>query len=124
MNSLHKKLMLFAFLVAPMSAAAVETIAENSAEYRCYSQAMIGFDSVINSRLGVLPEHVLKLALLDHDKLTSSQLIYSRPMLKTILDAYLWKDSPHNYAVKVFYHCAQQEGSLKSVQNDWLTVDH
>lgn len=114
MNSLHKKLMLLAFLVAPLNATAFVTVAENSAEYRCYSQAMIGFDSVINSRLGVLPEHILKLAVLDHSKLASSQLIYSRSMLKIIMNAYLWQDSPHNYAVKVFYHCAQQEGSLKS----------
>ncbi len=89
-------------------------------ELPCYSRAMIGFDSVINSRLGVPAEHALELSLLKpvSSSTTSLSKTYSAPMLKTILDAYLWQESPHSYAVKVFYRCAQSQGPMRSAKNE------
>ena len=80
----------------------------------CYGHAMVGLDSVINSRLGVLPEDVLGLASKDplavalHDK-------YSTYLLKIIWNAYLWEGSPHDYAVGVFYRCAKQQGQQTTI---------
>lgn len=124
MQTFVNKLILLSFLVAPINTTAFEALPTNNDEYFCYSQAMIGLDSVINSRLGVPAEHALDLAILNHRRVSPSQLIYSRALLQTILDAYLWQESPHSYAVKVFYRCAREEGQLKSAQNDWFTVDY
>jgi len=117
-------LILLALLATPLASTAFEALPTNDEEYLCYSQAMIGYDSVINSRLGVPAEHALDLAVLNNNKrLSSSQKVYSGALLKTILDAYLWSDDPHSYAIKVFYRCAQEDTKLKSAQNDWITTD-
>ena len=123
METLLKRLFLLSLLITPMTSTAFEVVPANSAESLCYSQAMIGFDSVINSRLGVPPEHALDLAILNQRTVATSERVYSMALLKTILDAYLWEESPHSYAVKVFYRCAQEDTRLKSAQNDFLTID-
>lgn len=75
----------------------------------CYAKAMVGMDSVINSRLGIAPEHALEL---------SRSAIYGTPedpywtnLLTVILDAYLWPGAPHDYAVRVFFACANQKSA-------------
>ncbi len=123
MKTIFNKLILLALFVFPVTSLAFEALPTNDEEYLCYSRAMIGFDSVINSRLGVPAEHALDLAILNHKAVSASQKVYSRALLKTILDAYLWQESPHSYAIKVFYRCAQDETTLKSAQNDWFTID-
>lgn len=93
--------------VMPSYVAAYEYNAFGSDQDDCFAKAMIGMDSVINSRLGVPPEHALDLTVLS--KQTGSQSgEYDNDTLNVILSAYLWKDTPHTYAVKVFFNCAQQ----------------
>jgi len=86
----------------------------NSPEQECFAIAMVGYDSVINSRLGVFPEHALDLARVTHVAERSEDK-YAPFLLKVILDAYLWKDSPHNYAVRTIYRCASEQ-SQKQLQ--------
>lgn len=71
----------------------------------CFSRAMVGMDSVINSRLGVPAEHALALAVRDETG-DNHEAVFDEPLLAMILTAYLWKDSAHSYAIKVFYDCA------------------
>ncbi len=71
----------------------------------CYSKAMIGFDSVINARLGVPAEHALTYTYRSLDA-TPEQVQYLDNILIVVWGGYLWKSSPHNYAISVFYHCA------------------
>ena len=123
MKTITKQLILIGLLILPVTIEAFEALPTNKQEYLCYSQAMIGYDSVINSRLGVPAEHALDLAILTQIPISSTQKRYSKALLKTILDAYLWHESPHSYAIKVFYRCAQNETKLQSVQNDVLTTD-
>ncbi len=68
----------------------------------CFSHAMVGMDSVINARLGVLPEHVVALTAIT----TSASPSFDEPVLTLMLAAYLWQGSPHSYAIQVFYECA------------------
>lgn len=63
-------------------------------ERECYKNAMIGYDSVINSRVGVPAEHAIDL----------TQSTIER---NVIWNAYLWKASPHEYAIKTFSSCIQ-----------------
>src|SRR3569832_2268245 len=86
--------------------------AEPGALY-CYAHAMVGFDSEINSRLGVPAELTVGLASKNPAAAVSHEN-YAQHMAKVVLDAYMWKVSPHDYAVGVFYHCAQHQASLLS----------
>jgi hypothetical protein len=79
-------------------------------EQHCYGLAMVGYDSVINSRLGVPPEHVIGLASLQTVGAESSS--FQPYLLKVVLGAYLWEKSPHNYAVKVMYNCSAQDAAV------------
>ena len=78
----------------------------------CYGLAMVGMDSVINSRLGMHPEHLLHLAVTDPEAtITLPEHLYiperySPLLLKIIYDAFLWEGSPHEYASQVMYTCA------------------
>ena len=83
METLLKRLFLLSLLITPMTSTAFEVVPANSAESLCYSQAMIGFDSVINSRLGVPPEHALDLAILNQRTVATSERVYSMALLKT-----------------------------------------
>jgi len=78
----------------------------------CYGLAMVAMDSVINSRLGVLPEHALQLALVEPGAhITTLEELYladaySPLLLKIVLDAYLWERAPHEYADLVLDTCS------------------
>jgi hypothetical protein len=124
MTRLFNKLILLCLLAIPGYSQALESLPGNDEEYLCYSQSMIGYDSVINSRLGVPAERALDLAVLTHSPgMAARKTYYSKALLKTILDAYLWQGSPHGYAIKVFYRCAQDDTRLRSAQNDWLATE-
>ncbi|MEK7322556.1 MAG: hypothetical protein AABZ84_05705 [Pseudomonadota bacterium] len=97
------------FAVAGPTAAAFDGLPRELDAQLCYGHAMVGFDSVINSRLGVPAENALDLAsknplaVILHEQ-------YSTYLLKVIWGAYLWNGNPHDYAVGVFYRCAEQQG--------------
>lgn len=82
---------------------------------RCFSAAMIGMDSVINSRLGVLPEHGVGISK-RLAEVSGEDSAYSTDLLKTIFDAYMWEGSPHSYAVTVFYQCAQKQSAIHGAE--------
>ena len=84
----------------------------------CFGYAMVGYDSVINSRLGVPAEYALGLALKNPLKTTSDER-YSINVLKTALNAYMWSGSPHDYAVQVMYRCAKAQGNFLDANLDW-----
>ena len=103
-----KEMLSALFLIAalPLPVAAFENLstALTVEQQACYSIAMVGMDSVINARLGVPAEHALELASLPVANNTTES--YDVNLLRTILDAYLWRDTPHSYAIKIFYGCA------------------
>jgi hypothetical protein len=77
----------------------------------CYGYAMVGYDSVINARLGVPAEYALGLAVENPVQETTDEH-YSINVLKVALNAYLWSGNPHDYAVQVFYNCAKAQGNF------------
>ncbi len=83
----------------------------------CFAKAMVGMDSVINSRLGVPPEHALDLTI-EPTKTGSTTAEYDSHTLNIILNAYLWEDTPHTYAVKVFFNCAQRKAYNRQAMAD------
>lgn len=70
----------------------------------CHAHAMIGFDSVINSRLGVPAEQVIDVIGV-HEASSSGKPPHMLRLLTTMLTAYLWEDTPQNYYVHVFNDC-------------------
>jgi len=99
-------------LMLPAYSAAYEVSGFGDGQQDCFAKAMIGMDSVINSRLGVPPEHALDLTVKSH-RTSTSDAIYDSKTLNVILAAYLWEDTPHDYAVRVFYNCATQKAYPK-----------
>lgn len=97
------------FLLACSSVFAYQTdindLSDNERE--CYAASMIGFDSVINSRVGVPAEHAIRITS-GHDHFTKTSPLYRDNLRITIWTAYLWKDSPHTYAVKTFASCIKE----------------
>lgn len=83
----------------------------------CYGYAMVGFDSVINSKLGVPPEGLVGLARID-PLVVGSHGNYAEFVLKVVFGAYIWDGSPHDYAVRVFYHCAKDQAHLLNASTD------
>ncbi len=114
-----KSISLLTLLAVTSSAYSYEAIyAIGTDQQQCYAKAMIGFDSVINSRVGVLPEHALDLAIKTNLEVSADGAKeYSEEILKTVLGAYLWESSPHSYAVNVFFDCAAHRSSLNSAHS-------
>lgn len=106
---------LFVFLI--LSFPLVSSAELSQPEQQCFGISMVGYDSVINSRLGVPAEHALDLAMIRHAN-NSDKNAYAPFLLKVILDAYLWGDTPHTYAVKVLFKCAQRQSMMQTVYND------
>jgi hypothetical protein len=104
--TLTQKLSLLIFALPVTLSAHAYEFPEVSDDMRdCYSKAMIGYDSVINARLGVPPEQALSYTARAPDA-TPEQAQYLDNILIVVWGGYLWKSSPHNYAISVFYHCA------------------
>ncbi len=95
-------------LAVPTTGAANLTDAIDYDTNYCYAYAMIGEDSVINSRLGLLPEKMMELARIDKTETTIPPR-YSLVLLRTILDAFVWQESPQHYARKILHNCSAYE---------------
>jgi len=108
-------LVLIAVLPLPVTAFENLSMALTTEQQACYSMAMVGMDSVINARLGVPAEHALELASVP---VVNNGEPYDVNLLRTILDAYLWRDTPHTYAIKVFYGCAVDSSYRKQAMID------
>lgn len=98
----------------PGIAAAYEYSSFGGEQSDCFAKAMVGMDSVINSRLGVPPEHALDLTA--QSTPTGAAPEFDNQTLNVILNAYLWEDTPHTYAVKVFFNCAQRKAYSKQAR--------
>lgn len=93
----------------------IQLIPVDASGQRCFSAAMIGMDSVINSRLGVLPERGVEISK-RLSEANGDDSAYSTDLLKTIFNAYMWEGSPHSYAVTVFYQCAQKQSAIHGAE--------
>jgi len=93
-----------------------DTRYRNWNSHPCYAQAMIASDAVINARLGVPMEYVIRLA--EEGRRADGDIIYSPALLRMLLSAYLWEDSPNQYAIKIFYQCAHQLHMAETSQQE------
>jgi len=109
------------FSAAPATADLTGSTQLTQAQQQCYGMAMIGMDSVINSRLGVPPEHAVELTRVSG---SGADAQYDYPMLNVMLAAYLWKGTPHAYAMNVFYNCAQDNVSRDNVPQHDVSQDN
>jgi len=81
----------------------------NQSQQKCYSRAMVGLDSVINSRIGVPIEEAMEITRKIGDVTISDQ--FDKSYLLPVLHAYMWLGSPHTYAIKVFSECTLEQNS-------------
>ncbi len=81
----------------------------NTHEQQCFALAMIGFDNVINSRLGI-PIQTALTAMTVNQTSPEVRDAYKLYLNDVVLNAYDWRGSPHEYAVKVLFHCGKKHG--------------
>jgi hypothetical protein len=72
----------------------------------CYGYAIVGYDMVVNARLGVPPDLAVGLAAKPPGD--GADRHYSIPVLKVVLEAYAWRGGPDEYATQVMDHCMRQ----------------
>jgi len=92
-------------LLFPLQSHAYQFDAYGTTAQSCYAKAMVGMDSVINARAGVPPEHALRLSLKSGAPSEENSTYFTNTLI-IMLDAYLWEDTPHQYALNVFFNCA------------------
>lgn len=107
MKRLFCILVLSACMLISAGTFAVSSMPEEDIYPACHAHAMIGFDTVINSRLGIPAEQVLGLARIDHNH-SAVEKEYMLALLITIMSAYLWQDTPGDYYVEVFNQCLEK----------------
>lgn len=103
------KTVLLLVMAIIMSLGAMQGLATDASRFSineevCYAEGMIGYDSVINARLGVPAEEVLVLAQASNSDAVTIR--YVEDMLRIIYGAYLWEGDPHGYAMRIFHQCA------------------
>jgi len=81
----------------------------NESQQNCYSRAMVGLDSVINSRIGVPIEEAMEITRKKGNVSISDQ--FDKSYLMAVLHAYMWSGTPHTYAIKVFSECTVEQNS-------------
>ena len=116
-----KNIALLAILTFPCYAladAASDTRQLDKDAQFCYGYAMVGYDSVINARLGLPAENVLGMALKNPLKEATEERYYIN-VLKIALNAYMWKGNPHDYAIQVLYNCAKAKGNFLDAKLNW-----
>ena len=99
---------LLSFSFGNVSAAGGSGLSE--VEQACYSVSMVGYDTVINSDLGLPLDEVIDSMVTNNDNLQTLD-IYQDYLLLIVMDAYNWEGSPHTYAVKVMFNCAAKLGN-------------
>lgn len=80
-------------------------------EDECYAVSMVGYDSVINSDLGVPLDQVIDTFLTNNDGMQTLE-IYQDFLLLVVMEAYHWEGTPHMYAVRTMYRCAAQHSEI------------
>ncbi len=83
----------------------------NQHEQECYSVAMVGYDSVINSNLGVPLDEVIDTFVSNNDGMNTLE-IYREFLLLVVMEAYQWEGTPHMYAVRTMYRCANKHAEV------------
>lgn len=81
----------------------------NSSQQECFATSMIGYDYVINSRVGVPIEKALNTVSVDNNA-ENVKDTYKYTLKQVVTNAYQWQGSPHTYAIKVMHSCAFNQG--------------
>ncbi len=83
----------------------------NQHEEECYAVAMVGYDTVINSDLGLPLDEVISTMVMNNNSFETID-IYQDFLLLVVMEAYNWEGSPHSYAVKTIYQCAAKHNEI------------
>ena len=103
--------LLIGFGLLLFSSTGVYASALDQHEDECYAVAMVGYDSVINSNLGVPLDQVIDTFLTNNDGMQTLE-IYQDFLLLVVMEAYQWEGTPHMYAVKTIYQCAAKHSEV------------
>ena len=79
-------------------------------EEECYAVAMVAYDTVINSNLGLPLDQIIDSMVANNS--SENIDIYQDFLMLVVMDAYNWQGSPHTYAVKALFQCAAKHSDV------------
>jgi len=106
---IRRRFILMAAMLLTLAFGSASASGLSEAEEACYSVSMVGYDTVINSDLGLPLDEVIDTMVTNNDTLQTLD-IYQDYLLLVVMEAYNWDGSPHTYAVKTMFQCATKHG--------------
>ena len=107
---LRRPILMFIMALLCLGANNVLSDSLNQHEEECYAVAMVAYDTVINSNLGLPLDEIINSMVENSSEDTS--VIFQDFLMLVVMDAYNWKGSPHTYAVKALYQCAANHSDV------------
>ena len=107
---LRRSFLVLVALILCLNASNVLSSSLNQHEEECYAVAMVAYDTVINSSLGLPLDEIIDSMVRNNSEDTS--VIYQDFLMLVVMDAYNWQGSPHTYAVKALFQCAANHSDV------------
>ncbi|HFE38294.1 MAG TPA: hypothetical protein ENK06_07755 [Gammaproteobacteria bacterium] len=107
---LRQTLLIFTAALFFLNVGNVYSSALSQHEEECYAVAMVAYDTVINSSLGLPLDEVIDSMVKNGAGNTID--IYQDYLILVVMDAYNWQGSPHTFAVKTLYQCAADHENI------------
>jgi len=107
---LRRSFLVLVALFLCLNASNVLSSSLNQHEEECYAVAMVAYDTVINSSLGLPLDEIIDSMVRNNSEDTS--VIYQDFLMLVVMDAYNWQGSPHTYAVKALFQCAANHSDI------------
>ncbi|MDH5256963.1 MAG: hypothetical protein OEX07_03115 [Gammaproteobacteria bacterium] len=105
-----RRVLILVVLFLSLNFSSVSASGLSGMEEACYSVSMVGYDTVINSDLGLPLDEVIDSMVTNNNSLQTLD-IYEDYLLLVVMEAYNWDGSPHTYAVKTMFQCAAKYGN-------------
>jgi len=107
---LKRSLMILAAVLLYLNATNVFSSSLSQHEEECYAVAMVAYDTVINSNLGLPLDEIIDSMVANNSPDTID--IYQDFLMLVVMDAYNWQGTPHTYAVKALFQCAASHSNV------------
>jgi len=107
---LKRYFLMFSAVLLYLNAGNVLSSSLNQHEEECYAVAMVAYDTVINSNLGLPLDEIIDSMVENNSSETID--IYQDFLMLVVMDAYNWKGSPHTYAVRALFQCAAKHSDV------------
>ena len=111
---LRRSFLILTAILLYLNAGSAFSSSLNQHEEECYAVAMVAYDTVINSSLGLPLDEIID-SMVKNNSNEETSVIYQDFLMLVVMDAYNWQGTPHTYAVKALYQCASSHSDVAHV---------